>query len=118
MWPNILRVVTPRVAALCAPIELRGGFVCRPCLQHPPECQIILTMWALDAGSRKRVDSLPLHYLKRNVRPCLSALMLLVLFFLTLFCLKSALWTYHYFFARCGPKACLALWTETQCGKT
>ena len=116
---NILGIVTPCVAAFCAPEELRGGFVCGPCLQHPPKRCAVLAMGALHASRRKRVNDIAFHDFERSVRTCPLALLLCcALFLLVLFGLKAALGAFYYLFVRRGPQTCFALWTETQGGKT
>lgn len=41
-------VVTPSVPALCASVELGGGFVCASGLEHPPDCLVISALFTID----------------------------------------------------------------------
>ncbi len=64
---GLLSVVAPGVVALCASIKLGGGFVSRPCLEHPPERGSILALWAVNTSGWKRLYAIAFHDLERKV---------------------------------------------------
>jgi hypothetical protein len=111
---DMLGVVTPSMAAFCATVKLRGRFISRSCLEHPPERRVILAFWAFDAGGWQGVNAFPLHDLERGIRASLFFFMFFWFFFLAAFCLEAAFRAGNHPFIRTGPETCFALWTKTQ----
>jgi hypothetical protein len=76
--------------AFCASIKLGGSLISRPCLKHPPERSTILAFWAFDTGGWKRLNSITIHDLERNVLAGLFAQIFSFTCFFGLFSLKAA----------------------------